>query len=214
MAHGLAVNWILVGGDELVHIDSDGGQCAVQILQGLLRHGGLSAHDPGELHVQHAEVSAAVHQGVVVVVGGQHPVRSWGGVCRFEGTRHSAKLPAQRCPQLDSDTQCQDLTLKESDQQLGRLKGVLGHGRATDGVDGAVSAAQADIRYTRIRNGDVVNKHTSGCQSSQQLPVENADDSGALQAVGGSAALSLLEGVWQFLNVVPGAEILQKRQNI
>lgn len=47
------------------------------------------------------------------------------------------------------------------------------------------------------------------CKSSQQLPVENTDDSGALQAVGGSAALALLEGVWQFLNIIPGTEILQ-----
>lgn len=92
MAHGPAVNWILVGGDQLVHIDSDGGQRAVQILQGLLRHGGLSAHDPGELHVQHTKVGAAVDQRVVVVVGGQHPVRSRGGVWRFEGTGHSANL--------------------------------------------------------------------------------------------------------------------------
>lgn len=55
------------------------------------------------------------------------------------------------------------------------------------------------------------NKKKSVCKRSQQLPVENTDDSGALQAVGGSAALSLLEGVWQLLNIVPGAEILQKR---
>lgn len=92
MAHGLAVNWILVGGDQLVQIDADGGQYAVQFLQGLFRHGGFSAHDPDELCVQHAEVGAAVHQGVAVVVGGQHPVRSRGGVCGFEGTRHSANL--------------------------------------------------------------------------------------------------------------------------
>lgn len=146
MAHGPAVNWILVGGDQLVHIDSDGGQRAVQVLQGLLRQGGLSAHDPGELHVQHAEVGAAVHQGVVVVVGGQHPVRSRGRVCRFEGTRHSANLSLQRGLHLPSDTASQTLTLEEGDQQLGGLKGVLGHGRATDGVDGAIGTAQADNR--------------------------------------------------------------------
>lgn len=46
----------------------------MQILEGLLRKGGLPAHDPDELSVQHAEVSAAVNQRVVVVVGGQHPV--------------------------------------------------------------------------------------------------------------------------------------------
>lgn len=144
MAHGPAVNWILVGGNQLVHIDSDGGQRAVQILQGLLRHGGLSAHDPGKLHMQNAEVGAAVHQGVVVVVGGQHPIRSRGRVCRFEG--HSANLSIQRYLHLQADNASQHLTLKEGDQQLGGLQGVLGHGRATDAVDGAISTAQADIR--------------------------------------------------------------------
>lgn len=32
------------------------------------------------------------------------------------------------------------LTLKEGDLQLGRLRGILGRGRATDGVDGTISA--------------------------------------------------------------------------
>lgn len=100
VAHGPAVNWILVGGDQLVHIDSNGGQRAVQILQGLFRQGGPPAHDPGKLHVQHAEVGAAVHQGVVVVVGGQHPVRSRGRVCRFVGTRHSTKPADSKRPSL------------------------------------------------------------------------------------------------------------------
>lgn len=51
-------------------------------------------------------------------------------------------------------------------------------------------------------------------QYSQQLSVENADDSGALQAVGGSAALALLEAVRQSLDVIPCAEILQRKQNV
>lgn len=51
-------------------------------------------------------------------------------------------------------------------------------------------------------------------QHSQQLSVEDADDSGALQAVGGSAALALLEAVRQSLDVIPCAEILQRKQNV
>lgn len=85
LVHGAAVSWILVGGEQLVHVDSDGGQGAVQLLHGLLRQGGLPAHDPGKLHVQHTEVGAAVDQRVVVVVGGQHPVRGRGGVWRCKG---------------------------------------------------------------------------------------------------------------------------------
>lgn len=84
--HGAAVSCILFRGEQLVHSDSDGGQGAVQLLHGLLRQGGLPAHDPGKIHMQHAEVGAAVDQGVVVVVGGQHPVRSRGRVWRCEGT--------------------------------------------------------------------------------------------------------------------------------
>lgn len=42
-----------------------------------------------------------------------------------------------------------NLTLKEGDQQLGRLGGVLGHGRATDGANGSVSTAQADGNISR-----------------------------------------------------------------
>lgn len=42
-----------------------------------------------------------------------------------------------------------NLTLKEGDQQLGRLRGVLGHGRATDGANGSVSTAQADGNISR-----------------------------------------------------------------
>lgn len=77
LLHGAAESGVLVGGEQLVHFDSDGGQLAAQLCQGLLGQGGLPAHDPGELHVQDAKVGAAVDQGVVVVVGGQHPVRSW-----------------------------------------------------------------------------------------------------------------------------------------
>ncbi len=91
LAHGAAVSLILVGGDQFVHSDSDGGQGAVQLLNGLLREGGLPAHDPGKLHVQHTEVGAAVHQGVIVVVGGQHPVRSRGGVWRCKRIGQQSK---------------------------------------------------------------------------------------------------------------------------
>lgn len=77
---GAAVGWVLVGGEQLLHVHPDGGQGAVQLLHGFLRQGGLSAHDPGELGVQHQEVGAAVDQSVVVVVGGQDPVRCRGGV--------------------------------------------------------------------------------------------------------------------------------------
>lgn len=49
-------------------------------------------------------------------------------------------------PSLTIRSHLQALTLKEGDQQLGGLNGVLGHGRATDAVDGAVGTAQADIR--------------------------------------------------------------------
>lgn len=43
---------------------------------------------------------------------------------------------------------------------------------------------------------------------SQQLPVEDTNNSRALQAIGGSAALALLEGVWQPLDIKPCAKIL------
>lgn len=78
--HGAAVSCILVGGEQLVHTDSNGGQGAVQLLHGLLEQGGLPAEDPGELHVEHTEISAAVDQGVAVIVGGQNPVRARGRV--------------------------------------------------------------------------------------------------------------------------------------
>lgn len=48
-------------------------------------------------------------------------------------------------------------------------------------------------------------------QYSQQLPVEDTNHSGALQAVGGSAALALLEGMWQSLDIVPCTKILQRK---
>lgn len=64
----------------------------MQLLQGLLWQGGLSAHDPGELHMQHPEVGAAVDQRVVVVVGGQHPVRGRGRDCRWEGTGRDSEV--------------------------------------------------------------------------------------------------------------------------
>lgn len=49
-------------------------------------------------------------------------------------------------------------------------------------------------------------------EHSQQLPVEDTHDSRALQAVGGSAALTLLEGVRQSLDVVPLPKILQRKR--
>lgn len=52
----------------------------MQILNGLLRQGRLPAHDPCKLHVEHAEVGAAVDQRVAIVVGGQDPVRGRGRV--------------------------------------------------------------------------------------------------------------------------------------
>lgn len=51
-------------------------------------------------------------------------------------------------------------------------------------------------------------------QYLQQLSVQNTNHSGALQAVGGSAALALLEAVRQSLDVIPRAEILQRKQNV
>lgn len=48
---------------------------------------------------------------------------------------------------------------------------------------------------------------------SQQLPVEDTNDSRALQAVGGSAALALLEGVWQSLDIIPCTKILQRKHS-
>lgn len=48
-------------------------------------------------------------------------------------------------------------------------------------------------------------------KDSQQLPVEDTNHSRALQAVGGSAALTLLEGMWQSLDVIPCTKILQRR---
>lgn len=45
---------------------------------------------------------------------------------------------------------------------------------------------------------------------SQQLFVEDTNNSRAQQAVGGSAALTPLEGMWQSLDIIPGAKILQR----
>lgn len=47
---------------------------------------------------------------------------------------------------------------------------------------------------------------------SQQLAVEDSDDTRALQAVGGSAALTLLEGCWQLLDLVPLTDVLQEKR--
>lgn len=50
----------------------------MQILQGLLGDGGLSAQDPAQLHAEQAEVSAAVDQRVTLIVGREHPVGAGG----------------------------------------------------------------------------------------------------------------------------------------
>uniref|UniRef100_A0A8C4NYB4 Apolipoprotein D n=1 Tax=Dicentrarchus labrax TaxID=13489 RepID=A0A8C4NYB4_DICLA len=42
----------------------------------------LPAQDPGQLHVEQAEVGAAVDQRVTLIVGGQHPVGTRGRCCR------------------------------------------------------------------------------------------------------------------------------------
>lgn len=84
LVHGAAVGWVLVGAQKLVDIGSDGGQGAVQLFDGFLSQVGLPAHDPRKLRVQHQEVSAAVDQSVVVIVGGQHPVWSGGRVWKGE----------------------------------------------------------------------------------------------------------------------------------
>lgn len=78
LVHGSAVSGILVGGDQLVHIDASSGQDAVQLLEGLLGQGGLPAQDPGQLKVEQAEVGAAVDQRVTLVVAGQNPVGTSG----------------------------------------------------------------------------------------------------------------------------------------
>lgn len=80
LVHGAAVICILVGGEQLVQSDSNGQQGSVQLLEGFLRQAGLPAEDPGKLHMEHTEVSAAVDQREVIVVGGQDPVRGRGGV--------------------------------------------------------------------------------------------------------------------------------------
>lgn len=81
LVHGPAVCFVLVGGNHLVHIDSNRGQDAVQLLHCLLGQGGLSAQDPGQLHAEQAEVCAAVDQRVALIVSGQHPVGTWGRCC-------------------------------------------------------------------------------------------------------------------------------------
>lgn len=41
------------------------------------------------------------------------------------------------------------ITLKEGDQQLGRLRGVLGLGRATDAVNGPISTNETDRKMSK-----------------------------------------------------------------
>lgn len=54
----------------------------MQSFHGLLGQGGLSAHDPGQLCAEGAELRAAVDQSVTFIVCGQHPVGTGGRRCR------------------------------------------------------------------------------------------------------------------------------------
>lgn len=49
---------------------------------------------------------------------------------------------------------------------------------------------------------------------SQQLSVQDTNDFRALQAVGGSAALTFLEGCWQLLDLMPLTNVLQRKRRI
>lgn len=49
---------------------------------------------------------------------------------------------------------------------------------------------------------------------SQQLSVEDPDDTGTLQAVGGSATLTSLEGCRQLLDLIPLTSVLQRKHRI
>lgn len=49
---------------------------------------------------------------------------------------------------------------------------------------------------------------------SQQLSVEDSDNTRALQGVGGSATLTFLEGCWQLLDLMPLTNILQRRHRV
>lgn len=87
-AHGTAVSLILVGGDHLAHVDVNGAQDAVQVLQGLVGDGRLSAQDPAQLHAEQAKVGAAIDQRVTLIVGREHPVGagwSWSKRVRVRG---------------------------------------------------------------------------------------------------------------------------------
>lgn len=67
----------------------------MQLLQGVLGYGGLSAQDPAQLHAEEAKVGAAVDQRVALVVAGQHPVGtggSWGD--RSESQSQTERLGA------------------------------------------------------------------------------------------------------------------------
>jgi len=85
LVHYAAVSFTLVGVEKLVHTDVDGVKDAVQLLQSLFRQSGVPAQDPGEIHMEDTKVSAAVDQGVVIIVGGQNPVRGRGGIWTQEG---------------------------------------------------------------------------------------------------------------------------------
>lgn len=81
LVQGAAVTLVLYGGDHLVYADTDGGQDAEHVLNGLLRQSGLPAQDPRQLLVEQTVVRAAVHQSVAVIVGGQNPVWTGRRVC-------------------------------------------------------------------------------------------------------------------------------------
>lgn len=60
----------------------------MQVLQGLVGHGGLSAQDPAQLHAEQAKVGAAIDQRVTLIVGREDPVwagGSWSGRVKVGG---------------------------------------------------------------------------------------------------------------------------------
>lgn len=62
--------------------------------------------------------------------------------------------------------------------------------------------------YKHFSDNGCYPKCSQALKYSQQLLVEDTNDSWALQAVGGSAALALLETVRQSLDLMPFTKIL------
>lgn len=62
--------------------------------------------------------------------------------------------------------------------------------------------------YKHFSDNGCYPKCSQALKYSQQLLVEDTNDSWALQAVGGSAALALLEAVRQSLDLMPFTKIL------